>query len=157
MKNILIYVGIVIFVILIRAYIMVPIRVDGPSMEPTLKDGNIMLLNKTAYWAKEPKRFDMVVIDEKGTAIIKRIIGLPGEYVKIKENKLYINNNYTKEVYKHYLTKDYQLNKKIPNNYYFVMGDNRPVSNDSRYFGLVSKKDILGSTNLSFFPPKIYK
>lgn len=153
LKNNYIFIIIVIIIFLIKSFIYTPVLVDGPSMEPTLKNGNIMILSRLAYYNKSPQRFDIVVINKK-TPIIKRVIGLPGETLSIRSNKLYINNKIINQPFKHYQTADYQLNETIPDDYYFVMGDNRPISNDSRNFGLISKSEILGNIYFSILPSK---
>lgn len=155
-KELLIYIAIIILVILIRQFIMVPIRVEGPSMEPTLKEGQIMLLNKLVYSISKPHRFDIVVINENGLPIIKRVIGLPNEKVKINNNKLYINNKLVKQPFEHIKMDDYDLDHKVAKNSYFVLGDNRPLSQDSRAIGLINKKEIMGRVNISLWPINHY-
>ena len=124
-------------------------------MYPTLKDGEILLLKK---YDKSIERFDIVVVNIGKTKIVKRVIGLPGETIEYKNNKLYVNN---KEIEEEFLnaeikTSDFDLEKliidKIPENYYFVVGDNRNDSTDSRILGVISKEDIVGVTNFSIFP-----
>lgn len=155
-KELFVYLVIIILVIIIRQFVMVPIKVEGPSMEPTLKEGQLMLLNKMVYNISKPSRFDIVVINENGLPIIKRIIGLPNEKVKINNNQLYINNKLIKQPFKHIKMDDYTLSHKVAKNSYFVLGDNRPLSQDSRAIGLIKKKDIMGHVNISLWPIKKY-
>ena len=122
-------------------------------MYPTLKDKDIMILDETAYYFKDIKRFDIVVVKAPGELIIKRVIGLPGEKIMYEDGKLYINGKYVKENYEHEGTDDF-AEVKIGKNEYFVMGDNRDNSLDSRYFGPFNKKKIRGKTNLTIFPFK---
>lgn len=157
-KEISIYLLIIVMVILIRTFIITPVRVNGTSMDPTLKNGEIMILNKIKYNNKDIERFDIVVVKMDKELLIKRVIGLPNEEIKYVDNKLYINGEYIKEPFLNddvYTTNfsldDFKL-KKIPENCYFVMGDNREVSLDSRTFGCFSKDKILGSANLVLFP-----
>ena len=151
-KEILSYVIIIIVVLLIKQFIVTPIRVNQSSMNNTLFDKDIMLLDKISYRFKDIKRFDIVVIKRNKEYLIKRVIGLPGDMIEYKDNKLYVNNEIVKEDFLHKQTDDYKLEKVIPDNYYFVVGDNRPNSLDSRVIGLISKDEILGRTNLVIFP-----
>lgn len=158
-KEIYPYLLIVVVVILIRTFIITPVQVDGTSMVPTLKDKEILLLKK---YETKYDRFDIVVFNLDKERLIKRVIGLPGESIEYKNNKLYINGKRIKEKFKtNSKTEDFKLEeigyKKIPKGYYFVVGDNRNNSVDSRIIGLVSEKDIQGSTSLSVFPPKTIK
>ena len=82
LKDVMEYVIIILAVLLIRTFVATPIRVSGDSMYPTLKDGNIMILNKIGYSINGLKRFDIVVIKYQNEKIIKRVIGLPGDYVE---------------------------------------------------------------------------
>ena len=151
-KELLPYIIIVIVVLLIKTYIVMPVQVKGTSMEPTLRENEIMILNKVGYKLGKLKRFDIVVVKLGSERLIKRVIGLPGEVVKYEDNKLYINDEYIEEPFlaSSVVTQNFQV--KIENNYYFVLGDNREVSNDSRYFGAVNIKNIEGTTNLTVFP-----
>ncbi len=151
-KEILSYVIIIGVVILIKTFVVTPIRVNGDSMYSTLHDKDIMILDKISYRFTDIKRFDIVVIKEKDEYLIKRIIGMPGEKVEYKDNQLYINSKKIKEDFLHEEIRDYELNEEIPEGYYFVVGDNRPVSIDSRSLGLMKKEDILGKTSLVIFP-----
>ena len=148
-KALIPYVIIVLVVVLIRTFIITPVRVSGDSMYDTLKDGDILLLKKfdTSY-----ERYDIVVFDRNNEQLIKRVIGLPGEYIECIDGKIYINDKEIKDIDTNLTTNDF--NKiYIPENHYFVMGDNRPVSNDSRYFGPVNKKEIQGTvTSFVIFP-----
>lgn len=155
-KNILSYVVIIVIAVLIKLYVFSPIRVNGTSMVPTLNDGNIMILNEIGYHLNGLERFDIVVINSNNDKIIKRVIGLPGETVEYKDNKLYINGEEVYENFKHADTKDFKLSDidvdVIPENYYFVVGDNRGNSKDSRIIGLISSKQIMGKTSFILYP-----
>lgn len=151
-KEILSYIIIIVVVLLIKHYVITPIKVNGNSMNNTLKNKDIMILDKISYRFQEIERFDIVVIKKGNDYLIKRVIGMPGETVEYKNNKLYINDKNIDEKFIHEKTNDFIMEEKIPDDCYFVVGDNRPVSNDSRYIGVINKKDILGKTSLVIFP-----
>ncbi|MCI5702037.1 MAG: signal peptidase I [Erysipelotrichaceae bacterium] len=151
-KEILSYIIIIVVVLLIKHYVITPIKVNGNSMNNTLKNKDIMILDKISYRFQEIERFDIVVIKKGNDYLIKRVIGMPGETVEYKNNKLYINGKNIDEKFIHEKTNDFIMEEKIPDDCYFVVGDNRPVSNDSRYIGVINKKDILGKTSLVIFP-----
>lgn len=146
------YIIIIIVVVLVRSFIITPAIVDGASMDNTLNDGNLVIINKFIYRFKEPERFQIVVVknDTDRDKIIKRIIGLPGETLEYKDNKLYINGELVEENYIHGETENF--NVKVSENEYFVMGDNRVVSKDSRILGGFQKKDIVGKVNFRIYP-----
>lgn len=154
-KELLPYVIIVIVVLLIRAFIITPARVDGSSMEPTLNNNNIVLLDKT-YSKKNIKRFDIVVVKLGDERIIKRVIALPGEHVEYKKGQLYVDGFLVNEDFNHAETHDFKLETlgylTIPGDKYFVVGDNRLDSMDSRYIGLIDEEDILGDVKTRIFP-----
>lgn len=157
---------------MIRIFLFTPILVDGVSMMPTLADGDKMLVNKIGYSIGEPERFDIVVFhapEEKD--YIKRIIGLPGDTLEYRDDILYINGEAIEESYlDEYkaeiselagapLTEDFTLEEKtqmkvVPEGHVFVLGDNRRKSKDSRMIGVVPFDEIIGKTNLIFWPMK---
>ena len=156
LKSVYPYIIVVIVVIIIRSFFVTPAIVDGNSMNPTLYNNNIILLNKLDYKLNEIKRFDVVVIKVKNEKLIKRVIGLPGEYVEYKDNNLYVDGFLIDEKFKHATTSDFKLETlgylKIPGDKYFVVGDNRNNSVDSRVIGLIDKSDILGSVSYKIIP-----
>lgn len=153
-KEIIPYAVIFLIVILIRSFVVTPVIVSGTSMDSTLKDGEILLLNK---FDKTYDRYDIVVFDYQGSKLVKRIIGLPGETVEYKDGILYINGKETEDTFSS-ITRDYKMDiEVIPDGYYFVMGDNRNNSSDSRIIGLIDEKSINGTTTISLWPIKIVK
>lgn len=157
------------FSLFVRYFIFSPIIVDGPSMQPTLLDKDQMIVNKLIYRFKEPERFDVVIFhatDEKD--FIKRVIGLPGEHVQVKNNELYINGTIRKQSFLEnhdpqsvvypMVTNDFTLEQlpgryeKIPEGFVLVLGDNRSNSTDSRSIGLVPMDEIIGKTNIIYWP-----
>ena len=153
-KEIIPYIIIILAVIIIRTYIITPVKVDGTSMYPTLSNNEILILKK---YDKSYDRFDIVVFKRENSKLIKRIVGLPGDTIEYKNNKLYINGNYVKEDFEHENTDDFTYSTTIPDGYYYVLGDNRENSLDSRYFGPISKEDITGIVDLSIYPFKKIK
>lgn len=147
------FIAILLMILLIRAYIITPVRVEGTSMYNTLDEGDILLLEK---YDQNYERFEIVVFELNGERLIKRVIGLPGETVEFKNNSLYINGEKLEEEYGYGITANFQLEDLgytiIPDNYYFLVGDNRNNSLDSRYFGCIPKEKIMGSVKTILFP-----
>ncbi len=147
-KELIPYVVILVVVVIIRTYIVTPVIVSGPSMNPTLKGKEIMILNKID---NNYKRYDIVVLHTEHGEIIKRVIALPGETIQCKNNKIYINGRKIEEDYGMGTTSD--INKvKLEEDEYFVLGDNRENSMDSRYYGPINFKKIKGKTSFILFP-----
>ncbi|HBY89262.1 MAG: signal peptidase I [Ruoffia tabacinasalis] len=156
-------VAVLIFLAL-RHYVLQPFQVEGSSMEPQLhnQDQMVMLRNK------DIERYDVVVFPDprgSGDSYVKRIIGEPGDEIYFSNDTLYLNNQPVEEPYLEPLksetegkfTEDFSLwdtlgLTEVPEDYYFVMGDNRPYSGDSRQFGLIQAEDIQGVTNFVYFP-----
>jgi len=152
LKELIPYVIIILTVVLIRTYLFTPIKVNGSSMMNTLENGDTMILNKIGMKINELKRFQIVVIKTEESYLIKRIIGLPGETIEYKDGLLYINDKVMKDPYfKENNTIDFSK-VTIPKDHYFVMGDNRDDSIDSRIIGCINKEDIMGTTKLIIFP-----
>lgn len=151
LKDLVPYIIIIIAVILVRTFIATPVRVNGSSMYPTLKGKEIMLLNKLG----KIDRFDIVVlkIAEEEDNLIKRVIALPGESIEIMDNKIYINGKELEDKYG--MGNTYSIDKiTLKDDEYFILGDNRVISMDSREFGPVKKDDIKGTTNFIMYPFK---
>lgn len=146
------YIVIIVVVVLLKMYVMTPVRVNGDSMYPTLHNNDVMILDKLSYKNKGIKRFDIVVIREGEESIIKRVIGLPGDLIEYKNNYLYVNGKFVEEKFKHKKTLDYESVKKVPEGMYFVLGDNRLNSTDSRILGFIPKQDVLGHATYTIFP-----
>lgn len=150
LKENLLFTILLLIIIIIRIFFYSPIRVNGSSMYPTLQDKEFMILNKIGL-QKGINRFDIVVVESNGKYIIKRVIGLPGESIMYNDNKLYINGKVIEDNYSKSETENFE-NVILKDNEYFVMGDNREVSKDSRVIGPVNIKNIKGKTNLVIFP-----
>lgn len=146
------------FFLATRFFVVSPGRVNGLSMDPTFKDEQLFFVNKFVYLFYEPKRYDVVQIIDPQTKklIIKRVVGLPGESVIIKRGKVYIvsNNGIPEiELSESYLSPTIFTTLKAQNRpikyfvssgTYFVLGDNRGFSTDSRYYGPVRRENIVG-------------
>ena len=148
-KEVIPYIVIVVVVVLIRTFIITPVRVDGDSMKNTLKNGDILLL----YKLSSINRFDIIVLDEEkdNEKIIKRVIGLTGDTVAIKKGKIYINDKVIDDEYAYGETSDYDK-VTLGDDEYFILGDNRLISKDSRYFGPIKEKEIKGKIVFRLFP-----
>ena len=159
-KDIISYLLIIVAVVLIRIFVFDPVRVDGPSMDKTLKDGQVLILNKIGYKKSKIKRYDIVVADVmiggKEERVVKRVIGLPNETIYAKDGKVYVNDKEVDSSFVSSETKDFTLEDigytKIEGNSYFLMGDNRKVSMDSRDFGLVREDQIVGKASFIIWP-----
>ena len=159
-----------IFFIAVHTFLFTPISVEGASMMPTYEDGDRVFINKIVKMTNGLERFDVIVFEAtESENYIKRIIGLPGEHIMYHDDELYINGEKLEEPYlEQYklnlhdqgdFTYDFTLEEiinltEIPEGYYFVLGDNRRVSNDSRNpnVGLISKDQILGEVNIRYYP-----
>lgn len=160
LKELIPYIIIIVVVLIIRTFFFTPVLVNGDSMKPTLKDKQLLLLNK---YNKNIKRYDIVVLTrENNEKLIKRVIGLPGEYIEYKNGKLYIDGKIVKDNFAKF-TNDFFLEaidlelKKIPEGKYLVLGDNRTNSIDSRTIGLIDEKNISGKITFSIWPFKKIK
>jgi signal peptidase I, bacterial type len=147
--------------LLIRGFLLIPVPVEGNSMEGTLQQGDMVLMEKIS----KIHRFDVIVFQlSDGTTYIKRVIGLPGDSITYKDDHLYVNGE---EIEEDFLTKetpsdipltaDFTLKElmgvqKLGKDSYFVMGDNRRASKDSRSFGAISTADIVGKARVVYYP-----
>lgn len=131
-------------------------RVLSVSMEPTLLEGQQLLVSKASYWLHAPSRGDIVVLKpldgEEGFPLIKRVIGLPGEYVEAHDGRIWINGWVLNEPYaRGPLT--YTHNWQLTADEYVVLGDNRNNSNDSHSWGPITKERIIGKVVFRYWPP----
>jgi signal peptidase I len=132
-------------------------RIEGPSMRPNLEEGQYLIVNKIVYRLHPPQRGDIVVFNHPRNTdrdLVKRIIGLPGETVRVQDGHVFVNETLLVEPY---IT--YQANARAPVEYqlgpdeYFVLGDNRPNSDDSRRWGALNRDQIVGKVWISYWPP----
>jgi len=151
-----------IVVIPIRIFIAQPFVVSGSSMVPTFEDKNYLIVDELSYRISDPKRNDVIIFrypNDPKKFFIKRIIGLPNETIDIEGSVITIKNAENKDGFK--LNQSYVKNEsenkmhfELKANEYFVMGDNRNASSDSRYWGAVSKKLIIGRAFVRLWPLK---
>jgi signal peptidase I len=131
------------------------IRVDGASMEPTLVSGEYVIVNRISYRLGSPKRGDIIVFHfprDPKEEYIKRVIGLPGDEVEVKNNAVYVNGQHLDESYLK-VTTNYIGTWKVPESQLFVLGDNRNNSSDSHDWGTVPKDYVVGKAILVYWPP----
>jgi len=141
--------------ILVRALLVEVFIVQGPSMEPTLVDGNRLLVSKIAYKIGEPERGDVVVLRyplDPSKDYIKRIVGVGGDTVEIRLGRLYVNGQLQQESYIQYPGLYNMAAITVPDGSVFVMGDHRTNSEDSRYFGCVNKELLKGKAVYIIWP-----
>lgn len=148
-KELIPYIVIAIVVILVRTFFVTPGLVNGASMEPTLYNNELVLVNKIGL-NKGINRYDIVVVKYENSTIIKRVIGLPYETVEYIDNTLYIDGEKVSTKVDFEYTKDFKLT--AGNKEYIVLGDNRNISKDSRIIGPVKESDIIGKVDLVLFP-----
>lgn len=150
-------------VFLVRYFLIQPFYVKGSSMEPNFYEKDYLIIDEISYRFSQPQRGDIVVFklknNEYNEYLIKRIIGLPGETVIIRDGKVTIKNAEHPEgfvLYESYLPKGTEtlgdVIETVPDGNYFVLGDNRGVSYDSRYFGSIERSVIVGKTLLRGWP-----
>lgn len=147
----------IVLIVLFSRFFYSPFIVDGVSMEPNLHDKTVALMNRGAFVKFELARQDVVVVaypgDPENKTYVKRTIGLPGETVEIKDSQVYING---KKIAQDYLPGGTLTEPdgkwKLASNEYFMMGDNRENSNDSRVFGPIEKRFVRGKVTATLFP-----
>ena len=167
-------VGAVAIVLLIKAYVVNPYRIPSSSMEPTLHCArpqigceahfsDRVLANRFIYHFRDPHRGEIVVFKTPaeakvkcgaGGTFVKRIIGLPGETVRERSGRIFINGKFLKETYVQPQNRDFESGRwYVPKGHYFMMGDNRAQSCDSRRWGSVPRSDLIGPVFMIYWPP----
>lgn len=146
----------IILALLLKGFVFSASIVEGESMSPTLEDGNKIVFNKFVYLIGKPKRNDIVIIQRPLKNYVKRVIALPGEKVQMIDHMLYINDE---ELDQLFLTNEAKMHTGnfgpiiIPEDYYYVMGDNRAISKDSRNgLGFIEEENIIGRSEIIIYP-----
>lgn len=151
-----------VIIVPIRYFLVQPFFVKGESMEPSFEDGEYLLIDEISYYFREPQRGEVIIFrtpTNKAQFYIKRIIGLPGETVEIKNREVVIKNNANSSGFilseKEYLIGAPSMNEQafiLKEGEYFVMGDNRAASYDSRHWGVLPRDNIIGKAWLRAWP-----
>lgn len=150
---------VIVFVLIVNNFIIINAKIPSESMENTIMTGDQIFGNRLAYLVKDPQRYDVVIFkypDNESQLFIKRVIGLPGETVEIIDGKVYIDDAETPlddSFIPEQMSGDFGP-YTVPEGSYFMLGDNRNYSKDSRYWKntFVEKKKILGKAALRYFP-----
>jgi signal peptidase I len=142
----------------VRPFVIEAFWIPSASMVPTLKYGDRVLVNKFIYRFTEPERGDVIVfksVEGDDEDLIKRVVGVPGDEIAVRDGKLFVNGEPQKEPYvnKKYPDRSFYAPTTVPKDHVFAMGDNRANSQDSRIFGPVPKEKIEGEAFLRFWPP----
>lgn len=138
-------------------FVYQPVKVEGGSMEPGLQDQERIFINKLAYRLESIERGDIIVFRyprDPRKSFIKRVIGLPGDRVRVSDGHVYLNGHLTPEPYvpEEFLDSRSYPEVRVPADSYFVLGDHRSMSNDSREFGPVARSYIYGKAVFGYWP-----
>jgi len=146
--------------VLLICFVISHTHVPTESMMPTISPGNHFIVNRLPYYYRNPKRGEIVVFVKENDYLIKRVIGLPGDVIDIVEDKVYVNGKVLDETA--YLVEGMETYRFtgtdvtypycVPEHAYFVMGDNRKNSSDSRVFGAISESMIVAQAGLRIWP-----
>jgi len=154
--------------LVVYLFFLQPHQVNGQSMVPNFQDGEHVLTDKVSYKIREPQRGEIIVFhappdahcpEGTGCDFIKRILGVPGDTVEVKDNAIWINGNKLSESY---IPSDFAIlpgnatkdkNVYLGPDEFFVSGDNRPYSSDSRSWGSITKDEIIGRVFFRYWPP----
>ncbi len=148
-------VGLAVVLFLVINTLSARVRVDGYSMLPTLHDGEFVLVNKLAYRTGMPVRGDIVVFrstTSKDLDLIKRVVGLPGDTIDVRNGQVSVNGHVLDEPYIA-AAPTYDGEWHVPGNYLFVLGDNRNDSSDSHVWGFLPEQNVIGKALLIYWPP----
>jgi len=131
-------------------------KVEGFSMEPTLDDGQYLLINKVGLHFHQPQRGDIIVFEyplDTSKSFVKRVIGVPGDTVEVRDRQTIVDGKTLKEPYISAPENGFYPRTVVPPGDYFVMGDNRNNSSDSRAWGMLPANEVIGMAWVSYWPP----
>lgn len=131
-------------------------RIEGASMLPTLHEGQYLIINKLIYYLEEPQRGDIIVLhfpNDRSRDFIKRVIGVPGDTVEISNGQVRVNDVLLSEPYAS-APPNNNTTWQVPEDQFFVVGDNRPNSSDSRSWSFLPREDIIGRAWVVYWPPR---
>ena len=156
-RRVLWFAAAIVVLLLARTFLIEPVRVRSHSMEPTLRDGAVVLIDKVTFHAREPRRGDLVVTSDPrtGEPIVKRVVAIAGDSVGIDDGVLMLNG---KKVAENYIDNDNMEGfffgpDVVPHGEVFLLGDNRYISVDSRTFGPVTVDEVDGRVLATIWPP----
>ncbi len=142
-------------VVMLHLFVLQISVVRGNSMEPSLMDGDRLVVDRVTYSFADVDRFDVVVMRNpvnQSVDYVKRIVGLPGDVVELRRGRVHINGTMVQESFAHISDQDSTASLVVPPGSFFVLGDNRPISCDSREFGLVRSDLLKGKVRFRFWP-----
>ena len=131
-------------------------RIEGHSMLPTLQEGEYVIINKLSYYLEDPERGDIIVLNfpnDRSRDFIKRVIGIPGDYIEVDNGQVMINGTILDEPYIN-AQPNYSGTWQVPEDQYFVLGDNRNNSSDSHNWSFLPQEDIVGKAWLIYWGPE---
>jgi len=155
MREIIETIALTLLIFITIRFVIQSYHVDGMSMEPTLNSNEYVLVNKAVYLLQQPERGDVIVFHnpkDPSVDFIKRVIGIPGDTIQVYGTRIAVNGVTLKEPYISSSATPVTNTWKVPLDKYFVLGDNRPVSDDSRYWGCVPKDFIVGKAVAIYWP-----
>jgi signal peptidase I len=152
-------IALVAVIAIVSSFILEPLIITGHSMSPTIMQGDRILVSKLTYRFREPSRGDVIAFRIGWKRVVKRIVGLPGDVIEVRDGLLYRNGEviahepYT-VLYSYDSHRRPYWSRKVRDKHVFVMGDNKVMSVDSRDFGPIPYQDIIGKVVFIYFPPK---
>ena len=162
LREILITIALALVIFLALQAMFQSVKVVGSSMEPSLEQGQYLLVSKASYWFRSPQRGDVIIFhppQDPDRDLIKRVIATPGDIVEVKDGKVYINDAPLEEDYISESPNYRFPAQQVPEDCYFVLGDNRNHSSDSHIWAnpWLPEENIIGKAQLSYWPPSMWQ